>query len=437
MLTWTGADVHALREYGLRQSRPDFAATIGVSVEAVGKWERRGESHTLRPEFAAIMDTAMARLDTTQVQRFQRARQQPDSPASTVPVDMLSVPDADLREWVAVNRRELLRLLGSVSSGASVAALTAGIEADALPRTAHRSAAADERAIAQIETIVANAAHQYEIFGAASVQPVRHAQSGLIDSLLAAGAPQPLERRLLTARGRLAEGLGWSASDAGRPDIAARHYESARLAADQAGDLELSALTLCNIAWLWTTQGRPGVGLDYALAARHWARRTDDPQLISYASNITAETQARLGHSADCRASLSEAADVADMPARGDSLAFFADKGLAASMRAGCLIRLGDPKAAVTAAAASVAHIDRDAILTRSFALVNLANAQYQTGDMDAAAETLIESARTGTSFGSVRLGVEIGQTRNRVAHKAPRCAALERLDDELAVLAA
>ncbi|WP_157116756.1 hypothetical protein [Nocardia vaccinii] len=67
---WTGLEVAALRA-ALRDVQVQFAARIGCSVEAVGKWERRGESITLGAKYSECMDTTLRRLDDEQRARFE------------------------------------------------------------------------------------------------------------------------------------------------------------------------------------------------------------------------------------------------------------------------------------------------------------------------------------------------------------------------------
>ncbi|MFX0574867.1 hypothetical protein [Nocardia nepalensis] len=66
---WTGREAAAFRE-ALRQKQEEFAATVGVSVEAVKKWERRKKSIQLSAPYAARMDRELQRADAAVVERF-------------------------------------------------------------------------------------------------------------------------------------------------------------------------------------------------------------------------------------------------------------------------------------------------------------------------------------------------------------------------------
>ncbi|MCC3314760.1 helix-turn-helix domain-containing protein [Nocardia africana] len=71
IVTWTGLEVTALRT-ALRDTQVQFADRIGCSLEAVGKWERRGADITLGAKYAECMDTAYIRLDDEQKARFDQ-----------------------------------------------------------------------------------------------------------------------------------------------------------------------------------------------------------------------------------------------------------------------------------------------------------------------------------------------------------------------------
>jgi hypothetical protein len=79
IIKWTGLEVAALRT-ALRDTQVQFADRIGCSIEAVGKWERRGADITLGAKYSECMDTARRRLDDEQRARFDAARQDPDAP---------------------------------------------------------------------------------------------------------------------------------------------------------------------------------------------------------------------------------------------------------------------------------------------------------------------------------------------------------------------
>lgn len=109
IIKWTGLEVAALRA-ALRDTQVQFADRIGCSLEAVGKWERRGADITLGAKYSECMDTTHRRLDDEQRARFDATRQGLDaslrtdwgaqSPPGRTPVAL------DAQEVDDVNRRE-------------------------------------------------------------------------------------------------------------------------------------------------------------------------------------------------------------------------------------------------------------------------------------------------------------------------------------------
>jgi transcriptional regulator with XRE-family HTH domain len=156
IIKWTGLEVAALRT-ALRDTQVQFADRIGCSIEAVGKWERRGADISLGAKYSECMDTARRRLDAEQKARFERlveagdparrtrcvgveARPSDETPALSITSEVLSrrgesfaltdvVPDGHdhVESEIHFNdggdpmkRREALRVMG-------ISALTGGI----------------------------------------------------------------------------------------------------------------------------------------------------------------------------------------------------------------------------------------------------------------------------------------------------------------------
>jgi len=70
VVRWTGREAKALR-HALRRSIRDFAATLGIGVRTVTKWEALGADTTPRPLMQAVLDTALAKADADAKQRFE------------------------------------------------------------------------------------------------------------------------------------------------------------------------------------------------------------------------------------------------------------------------------------------------------------------------------------------------------------------------------
>ncbi len=123
IVKWTGLEATAMCA-ALRDVQVQFAERIGCSVEAVGKWKRRGASITLQAKYSECMDTLLGRLDDEQRARFEAAiaiSNLADNPRqSAQPPLHTTFLDYELQEDDDVKRREF----GTAALG--LAALVAG-----------------------------------------------------------------------------------------------------------------------------------------------------------------------------------------------------------------------------------------------------------------------------------------------------------------------
>ncbi|WP_157105809.1 helix-turn-helix domain-containing protein [Nocardia sienata] len=94
IIKWTGLEVAALRT-ALRDTQVQFADRIGCSIEAVGKWERRGADITLGAKYSECMDTTRRRLDDEQRERFDVALRERDSTPETAGAEISSLSTAE------------------------------------------------------------------------------------------------------------------------------------------------------------------------------------------------------------------------------------------------------------------------------------------------------------------------------------------------------
>ena len=67
---WTGREAKALR-HALRLSIRDFAASLGIGVRTVTKWEALGADTTPRPHMQAVLDTTLTQADADAKLRFE------------------------------------------------------------------------------------------------------------------------------------------------------------------------------------------------------------------------------------------------------------------------------------------------------------------------------------------------------------------------------
>ncbi|WP_280462738.1 helix-turn-helix domain-containing protein [Nocardia carnea] len=333
----------------------------------------------------------------------------------------------DLKAWIDMNRRELLSFLAAAGT-LPAAAVLAGLDESERARLGYAlGGRVDEPAIAQLEAVCDVTAQQYEAFGPRAVAAIRRGQAELVETLLP-DCPSRLKPRLHAVRASLARVIGWQAYDAGDMRAAASHYKLAREAADDANDPALTALVLCNASLAATREGRPGLGVDQAAAARWWALRGGDRLLAAYALDMAAEAHAERGENRECLNALDEADDLVSASTETVPTYVF-DPAIHAGFRSECLVKLGAGQPAVTAARACVELIDPAYALSRGFADIGLAAALCHAGEIEESAGLVAATSATASTYGSARLAAEVQQAREALTAAAPGSAVVRELE--------
>ena len=196
------------------------------------------------------------------------------------------------RAWVSTikNRRGVLQLLGWAATAAAAAPILHGLNPDDQERLAAAIQApgrVDATVLDHLEQVLGHCVRQDDALGPQAVLDTVLAQRHLALAMLAE-CPPALQPRLLALSADLSRVSGWLHYDLNDFDGAAYYYEQARTAAHEAQDTVLGAQVLCYMSMLATWQQRPRVGIDHAVAAQHWAQRTDDPLLRAWAADIAA-----------------------------------------------------------------------------------------------------------------------------------------------------
>jgi tetratricopeptide (TPR) repeat protein len=130
---------------------------------------------------------------------------------------------------------------------------------------------------------------------------------------------------------------------------AARYFELARRAAEEAEDRVLGAYALAFIAEFTTYLGRPGESLGYVEAARN-SRAVLPPRVNAWVAAVEAEARAYLAEGHETRVALDKAHAAMALVTRDDHepawIDFF-DEGRLGGYAGVCLVRLGDAPNAV------------------------------------------------------------------------------------------
>ncbi|WP_280378871.1 helix-turn-helix domain-containing protein [Nocardia wallacei] len=214
---WTGVEVRALRLRALRWTQPQLAERTGFSEGVVRKWEARGETITLRGQYAEGMDTLLRGLDPEQHARFEMA--------------LTEIGRGSIADGCPVIPQGVL----DNQSG-----IAAGIDAERLAYIAAHPRRIDRKAVDDLSVVLAAWRKLDDSVGSEAVLPAVN------------GTVQMVERLVREAHGSI------------RPDV-----------------LNVGAQWLQLAGWLNTTTKRHTVARAIHDRMLEWAVELDDPNLIS------------------------------------------------------------------------------------------------------------------------------------------------------------
>jgi hypothetical protein len=337
--------------------------------------------------------------------------------------DVLSTPrDRDrayhqlvqfLRSWAhTMDRRDVLRVLSWAATTASLFSTIDGDEHQRMASVLTKPSRVDAQTIEHIEAVLWRCQRQDDALGPQAVLDTVLAQRNLARVLLLE-CPASLRPRMLSVLSNASRHAGWLSFDLNDFESAQYYYQDARALAHEAENVELGAFVLCNMSHLATWQRKPRIGIDYAVAAGEWAKRTDDLLLRAYAADVAARAYAADRQSELCLAAL-DAAGTA-LALAGDqqpSYVYFYDEGQHSSTRCLCHLELHEPQRATAHAEESLKTLDRS--YTRNVALttVQLGVAHVQSDEIDEAVRLLGDAVEIAAYNSSARLIGQLQQAR-------------------------
>jgi transcriptional regulator with XRE-family HTH domain len=308
IVTWTGREVAALRA-ALRDTQVQFADRIGCSLEAVGKWERRGANITLGAKYSECMDTTHSRLDNEQRARFGAALREQDCTLQTPGADMPRHSNGaillDPQEVDDVRRRDF----GATILG--LPALAVGV-----------GASEEMSAYGEVSDMVSGARVAPELvdyfrsqlsghytadmyLGPLYLIPTVQAQTELI-ARLAGTADPPVRWGLLEIGTAYAALLGWLYQDAGDRAASAKWRDTTLSLAHRCGNPQLISYALSNLAMFALDHSDGCTVVDYARAALAAGPKLS-PKVRVIALQYEAQGHAMLGDRATADRLLDEA----------------------------------------------------------------------------------------------------------------------------------
>lgn len=337
-----------------------------------------------------------------------------------------------LTSWAhTMKRRELLRTLGWAAAAASTFYAIDIEEQQRIASALSKPSRVDTATIEHIETVLWRCQRQDDALGPQAALDTVLAQRNLA-RVLVRECPAPLRPRMLSVLSNASRHAGWLSFDLNDFDSARYYYEDARALAHEAENIELGAFVLCNMSHLATWQRQPRIGIDHAVAAGEWAKRTDGVSLRAYAADVAARAYAADGQSEACLAALDAAAAALTMV--GDQqpgYVYFYGEGLHTMTRCLCHLELHQPQRAVIYAQQALQTLDRSYARNIALATVHLGVAYTLSNEVDEAAWLLGDAGEIAACNSSVRL---IGQVQQARAGVQPwqDTAAVRTLDERL-----
>ncbi|MBA9003074.1 hypothetical protein [Thermomonospora cellulosilytica] len=251
--------------------------------------------------------------------------------------------------------------------------------------------------ISHAEQMVRDFRHQGDVLGPQVTLQSVMAERRVIQSILTGSAPSRLLPRIQSIYAELTQLAGWLLFNLGDYRAAEHYYEEARTAAHDAHNVELVTYILCTMSHLATWQGKPRVGIDHAVAAEVWARKSHSPRAQAYASDVAARAYAADREWDACREALdNERTELAKVEPTEPAASwwYFHDESFYWGTESECALLRHRPNEALDATAASLGLIDPTNLHNYAVTLTFQSEAHIQQGNVSEACRILGDVAR-------------------------------------------
>jgi tetratricopeptide (TPR) repeat protein len=336
-----------------------------------------------------------------------------------------------------LSRRAALSKLGAAFTLAAASPLLDLTDHDELARVAGVLAGPgrlDEATLSYAESALPTYRRQGNALGPQSTLPVVLAQRQVMVRLVAA-APDRLRARALAVHAELSQIAGQQLFNLGDERAAQHYFDEARMAADDAQQVEFMSYALCNMTQLAVQQGRPRVGIDHAVAAQAWAGKSGSRYARCVAADFAARAYAADGQANSCRSAL----DVmqanlssGDAGAPIPSWAWIVDESFYWSIKGECALRLGQPAEALAYSETALSLLDPTDLHNYLHTFADQAEAHIQHADPTSASRGLGEVVTLAGGYRSPRLEQRIVGMRAGL-DPWQRTKAVRELDEKLA----
>ncbi|MGH3246472.1 MAG: helix-turn-helix domain-containing protein [Trebonia sp.] len=346
-------------------------------------------------------------------------------PLPVTAADVTEVAQA-LTMWGRQLNPELDRrtLLFSMSSAFAIAAAAPAFERLAedrqrLAAVLDNPARLDAPSLDRVEAVIADCRRHGDILGPAVTLQCVMAERSALAAILRGSPPAALADRGRSAYAECTQLAGWLLFNLGDTRAAGHYYDEARAAAHDAHDTDLVTYILCTMSHLAVWSGQPRVGIDHAVAAQAWARRTGDPVALAYSADVTARAcAAGIGQAAECDEALAtaQAAITArEAGAHAPDRWYFYDESFRLGTEAETSLLLGRPSQASDAASRSLALIDPANLHNRVMTQALQAEAAIRLGDGPGACAVIGDIARATAGSASQRIDSQISRLRREL----------------------
>lgn len=385
-------------------------------VQALDRWRRIAEALGM-PDHARMM-IGLAPLDQ---QPYNSEQLHPEHFRSGNSIGETSTKDSEEN----VNRRELLRLLGTAGALAVVAPA-------AIAPWEQLSAALNGRPSEALDELHQRTAGLFSLEERVPARTLGPVTTAHLDVLRSRIEREGNNRQIVSLAGETAALAGWLAFDQDDLPTARSYYRVALDAAKHADDPALRACVLGYMSYAPNeTVNGPATLLSQARAS---AERSATPMTRAWLAARHAEEQVKRGDTRGALTSLDTAHELHSKAGAGDrAWTYFFDSSRLMGMAAASYTRLGRHDVAQERADAALSALGSINLKRRSLVLIDLASASLAVGQIEQSAEyaasSLNSAILTNHQYGITR----VRQFCSQLAAASPRAA--QRLSAELSVL--
>lgn len=415
---WTGVETKAFRVAGLRMFQEPFAEFIGASVDAVKKWEGRGETITISAKYAERLDSKLAAADPAVVKRFWAALNRPaviESPMQeTLDTAGSRFDDEDSiivsaraltgeTVLVAVPRRTFVADIGAGTVGAVATGARTKASGKAL---AAMFADASIDHVAHFDKLRMSLIESDNLYGSAQTLPHVLSALDLLGELRRGRVGDP--ERILRMRAMFAETAAWQYQDQ-RDFINAGQWAAKALQwSHQLADDYYIGLSLVRMSQLAGDQGDASEAEELANAARRSAPH--DSRFSAAALTFQAHALALDGDGAASAHTYESAREIVDVAADDPKWGMFLDHSYVDAYQAFTRTETGEYSLATTQFADAMAHMQPGYPRDKGLYLARAAVAHVGAGDIEPAAAAGRRALEIGIGTRSARILSKVKQ---------------------------